>query len=111
MSRFSFSVEIESDCILVIKPKGALDFHTVGILKQAIYPLAISEEITDIVFDYSDVNYSDSSAFGLLLKLNRTVDGEVSVINANPFLKKLFKISGFDTVFFRDKDEDRDYIA
>jgi anti-sigma B factor antagonist len=103
MSQFSFTVEIENDTLLIVRPKGALDFHTVGILKEAIYPLAIGEEITDIIFDYADVDYSDSSAFGLLLKLNRTVEGEVSVINAKPFLKKLFKISGFDTVFFKDE--------
>ena len=109
MTQFSFAVDIEDNSVLVIKPKGALDFHTVGILKQSIYPLAIGEQITDVVFDYEDVDYSDSSAFGLLLKLNRAVEGEVSVINAKPFLKRIFKISGFDTVFFKDKD--RGYIA
>jgi anti-anti-sigma factor len=109
MNQFSFAVNIEDSSILTIKPQGSLDFHTVGILKQAIYPLAIGEDITDVVFDYSDVDYSDSSAFGLLLKLNRAIDGKVSVINANPSLKRIFKISGFDTVFFDDKNAE--YMA
>ncbi|MDI6717016.1 MAG: STAS domain-containing protein [Actinomycetota bacterium] len=109
MSGFSFTVDVENEHKLIIKPKGSLDFHTVGILKQAIYPLAVNEDIADITFDYSEVDYSDSSAFGLLLKLSRTVDGEVIVINARPSLKRVFRMAGFDTLFFKDKD--RDYIA
>ncbi|MCL6472609.1 MAG: STAS domain-containing protein [Firmicutes bacterium] len=109
MSDFSFTVEVLNDHKLLVKPKGSLDFHTVGILKQAIYPLAVNEDITDITFDYSDVDYSDSSAFGLLLKLSRTLDGEVTVINARPSLKRLFQMAGFDTLFF--KGENHDHIA
>lgn len=108
MSEFSFSVEIVNEHKMIVKPIGSLDFHTVGILKQAIYPLAVNENITDVVFDYTDVDYSDSSAFGLLLKLSRTLDGEVTVINARPSLKQLFQMAGFDTLFFK---EDHDHIA
>jgi len=116
MSQFSFTIEVEDDHKLVVKPIGSLDFHTVGILKQALYPLAVNEDIMDITFDYSDVDYSDSSAFGLLLKLSRTVDGEVRVVNARPSLKRLFQMAGFDTLFFKDAGgglgpHDHDHIA
>lgn len=111
MSQFSFTVDVEDNHKIVVKPSGALDFHTVGILKQAIYPLAVNEDIMDVVFDYQDVDYSDSSAFGLLLKLSRTVDGEVTVINARPSLKRLFQMAGFDTLFFKDETPDHDHIA
>jgi anti-anti-sigma factor len=110
MSQFSFTVEVVHDHKLVIRPHGSLDFHTVGILKQAIYPLCVNEDIVDVVFDYADVDYSDSSAFGLLLKLSRTLDGEVTVINARPSLKKVFQMAGFDTLFFKD-GKDHDFIA
>jgi len=111
MGEFSFTVEVENEHKLIIRPKGSLDFHTVGILKQAIYPLAVNEDVVDITFDYADVDYSDSSAFGLLLKLSRTVDGEVRVINARPSLKRLFQMAGFDTLFFKGEDHDHDHIA
>lgn len=110
MGRFSFTIEVEQDHKLIVRPHGSLDFHTVGILKQAIYPLSVNEDIADITFDYADVDYSDSSAFGLLLKLSRTVDGEVTVINARPSLKKVFQMAGFDTLFFKDS-KGRDFIA
>jgi len=109
MGGFSFTIEVENEHKLIVKPKGSLDFHTVGILKQSIYPLAVNEDITDITFDYEDVDYSDSSAFGLLLKLSRTVDGDVKVVNARPSLKRIFQMAGFDTLFF--KEEDRGFIA
>lgn len=109
MGQFSFTIDVINDHELVVKPKGSLDFHTVGILKQAIYPLAVNEDIADITFDYADVDYSDSSAFGLLLKLSRTVEGEVKVINAKPSLKRIFQMAGFDTLFF--KEGHRDVIA
>ena len=114
MNQFSFTVEVKNDSKLVIRPSGSLDFHTVGILKQAIYPLAVNEDIIDIVFDYEDVDYSDSSAFGLLLKLSRTIDGEVTVINARPSLKRIFQMAGFDTLFFKDEEKSNsgsDFIA
>jgi len=112
MNRFSFTVEVEHEHKLIIKPSGSLDFHTVGILKQAIYPLCVNEDIIDVVFDYGEVDYSDSSAFGLLLKLSRTVDGEVTVINARPSLKRVFQMAGFDTLFFKEnKGHDHDFIA
>jgi len=110
MSKFSFAVEIEDDRKLTVKPFGSLDFHTVGLLKQAIYPLCVNEDIIDVVFDYEHVDYSDSSAFGLLLKLSRTIDGDVTVVNAQPSLKRVFQVAGFDTIFFKD-DKDRDFIA
>lgn len=110
MSNFSFSVDIIDGRKLIVKPIGSLDFHTVGVLKQAIYPLCVSEEVVDVVFDYEKVDYSDSSAFGLLLKLSRTIDGEVTVINAKPSLKRIFQMAGFDTIFFKG-NRDHDFIA
>jgi stage II sporulation protein AA (anti-sigma F factor antagonist) len=98
---FSFTVEIEDDNKLVVRPRGSLDFHTVGILKEAIYPLCSREEITNVVFDYADVEYSDSSSFGLLLKINRTLGGNVRVMNVRPSIKRIFELAGFDNIFLK----------
>lgn len=100
MAKFSFTVQVE-DKALTVRPHGPLDFHTVGLLKQAIPPLLASEEIGEIRFDYRDVDYTDSSSFGLLLKFSKMV-GDVSVENVRPSVKKVFKLAGFDKVFLAD---------
>lgn len=86
---------------MVVHPHGSLDFHTVGLIKKAIFPLIADEDVYSVVFDYADVDYADSSSFGLLLKVNRTLGGKVSVVNAKPGLRKLFKLAGFDEIFLR----------
>ncbi|MHB0977481.1 MAG: STAS domain-containing protein [Candidatus Aquicultorales bacterium] len=102
MGGFSFTIEMKEEERMVVKPRGSLDFHTVGLIKKAIFPLITDEEISSVVFDYSDVDYADSSSFGLLLKINRTLGGQVSVVNAKPSLRKLFKLAGFNDIFLKD---------
>lgn len=102
LSGFSFTIEMKDEDQMVVHPNGSLDFHTVGLIKKAIFPLITDEEIYSVVFDYSLVDYADSSSFGLLLKVNRALGGRVSVVNAKPNLRKLFKLAGFDGIFLQD---------
>lgn len=99
---------MKDDERMVIHPHGSLDFHTVGLIKKAIFPLITDEEIYSVVFDYADVDYADSSSFGLLLKINRALGGQVSVINAKPSLRKLFKLAGFDDIFLKEPGQTSD---
>lgn len=103
MSEFSFTIEMRDEEQMVVRPHGSLDFHTVGLVKKAIFPIIADEEVYSVVFDYADVDYADSSSFGLLLKVNRTVGGRVSVVNARPELKRLFKLAGFDEMFLEEQ--------
>ncbi len=61
------------------------------------------KKYTVLSSNYGDVDYADSSSFGLLLKINRSVGGRVSVENVKPNLRKLFKLAGFDHLFLKDE--------
>jgi anti-sigma B factor antagonist len=96
---FSITTEAREDPF-VMHAGGDLDVYTAPQLKAAFDKVGLAGKT--IVLDLSGVHFIDSSALGMLvaaLQQNRTYGGEVYLVMDDPHLLKIFRITGFDTLF------------
>ena len=98
---FSLSVSTEEkDDATVVHVDGDLDVYTAPRLKEAL-----EEAVTEggrLVIDLSGVQFIDSTALGVLvgaLQLSESKDGDFRLVIGDPFLLKIFRITGFDGMF------------
>ena len=90
----------ENDEMLVISIKGAFDFPMLNDFRRAYS--GDFDNSTKIVIDMRDTLSINSSALGMLLNMQRHLnknDGEISIINCNEVVQKIFKITHFNKKF------------
>lgn len=95
----SITTEAHADAHLV-NVGGDLDVYTAPRLKEALAGLAADHKI--IVLDLSQVHFIDSTALGVLvgaLQQSRAADSDLYLVMEDPYLLKIFRITGFDTLF------------
>lgn len=85
---------------MTITIEGRLDTLTAPDLQAELakYKLA---ELTEIVLDLGKTEYISSAGLRVLLQAFRSLKmgGVMRVINANEITKKVFEVTGFDSVF------------
>ena len=85
---------------MTVALEGRLDTLTAPELQKAFkeYPLA---EMTEIVMDFSKTVYISSAGLRVLIQAYRGMKkgGVLRVINANDITKKVFEVTGFDSIF------------
>lgn len=90
----------ENNDVLVISVKGAFDFSMLNEFREA-YSCDMDKD-TRVVIDMRDTSSINSSALGMLLNMQRHLekdDGEISIINCNDVVKKIFNITHFNKKF------------
>lgn len=83
-----------------IQIKGKFDFNLVQSFRSAYTDL--SSDLETVVVDLRETEYMDSSALGMLLNMQKTLNGTISDIkisNCRPQIKKILQISRFDKKF------------
>ena len=83
-----------TDEFLVLYPKGELDVYNTKNFKE--------KTIKDILFDFSELEYLDSTGLGSLIYILKEIekDGNKIVIeNINNSIMKLFKITKLEDMF------------
>ena len=95
---------------LIVSPVGDLDHHSVASLRERIDKEAARENIRNIVFDFSKVEFMDSSGIGLIIgryKLTTASSGVTAVCHMKDSLRRVFEISGLKKIIkaYRDIDE------
>jgi anti-sigma B factor antagonist len=81
---------------------GEIDTSRADELKAALYAAIDANPGTEIVVDFADVQFMDSTGLGTLvsaLKHARSADGDLCIVNAPPRIWRLFTITGLDKVF------------
>jgi anti-sigma B factor antagonist len=84
----------------VVQVDGELDVYTAPRLKEALDSAASGGG--RVVLDLSAVHFIDSTALGVLVSAQqrlRADDGELSLVLDDPYLLKIFHITGFDGLF------------
>ena len=84
---------------LTVRPKGRLDTVSSPVLDREVQPYV--EEVQDMVFDFTDVDYISSGGLRVLLGLEQKLEqrgGGVRVIHANSAVLKIFDLVGFSEV-------------
>lgn len=83
-----------------IQIKGKFDFNLVQSFRSAYSD--IGDNLNSVVVDLRETEYMDSSALGMLLNMQKTLNGKVAAIkisNCRPQIKKILQISRFDKKF------------
>ena len=87
----------KKDNILIVSIFGEIDHHTSGELRSNIEKEFLSSNVNNIIFDFSNVTFMDSSGIGMIIgryKYVKNFGGKVFVSNINSTFDKIFKLSG-----------------
>jgi len=90
----------EDNEVYTITIDGSFDFNSLNSFRQAYSEDDI--KAAKIVIDMRKTSTIDSSALGMLLNMQRHLkkaDGDVSIINCNPIVAKIFAITHFGKKF------------
>lgn len=88
--------EIIDQC-LVIKLKEDLDHHNTLAIREQADKIITNRNIKDIIFDFSETNFMDSSGIGVIMGRYKKVifiGGKVAVTGINSNVDRIFKLSG-----------------
>lgn len=89
----------------LIKLEGEIDVYTVNNLKDRLNQL-LDQHMEDIRVDCSTLTYIDSTGLGSLIGIRGRMseeNKELVLINVQPNVKKLLKITGLDKIFILEK--------
>jgi anti-sigma B factor antagonist len=106
---FDVKTEKIDESTYVISLAGEVDLYTAPEFKQQLLDV-IGEGGKDVVVDFSDTTFIDSTTLGVLVggvKRLRTNDGRLSLVCADRNITKIFEITGLDRVFtiYPSRDE------
>nr|MBQ8253373.1 anti-sigma factor antagonist [Lachnospiraceae bacterium] len=88
--------EIREDCLVIHLPEE-LDHHVAGDICRLADHYMTDDRVQQIVFDFSQTLFMDSSGIGLVAGRNEKImylGGRTIIANANNRIRKMFKISG-----------------
>lgn len=79
----------------VLKLEGRLDTATAPELEKCIEESL--DQINDLVFDFTDLEYISSAGLRVILKAQKIMNGKggMKVINVNESIMDVFEITGF----------------
>lgn len=78
-----------------------LDHHISNEVREEIDYIIQEKQIKNIIFDFKNMNFMDSSGIGVVIGRYKRVSsegGKVAVININPRVKKIFDLSGMSKI-------------
>ena len=88
--------EVRGDNLFIYLPEE-LDHHNAKIITEQSDWYIISSQIKNIVFNFSNTNFMDSSGVGVIMgryKLIKPRGGNVTVTNINKTIDRILTISG-----------------
>lgn len=78
-----------------------LDHHIANELREEIDDILMSKSIKNIIFNFRNINFMDSSGIGVIIGRYKKISndgGKVMIINANNRIKKIFNLSGMNKI-------------
>jgi stage II sporulation protein AA (anti-sigma F factor antagonist) len=88
--------EVTDHC-LIIKLTSELDHHSALKIREKSDRLIDKGNIKNIIFDFKDANFMDSSGIGVIMGRYKKViftGGKVAVTNVNDTVDRIFRMSG-----------------
>lgn len=82
--------------------EGRFDFHSHRDFRAAYEPSLGNTEVSEIVVDFNQVDYLDSSALGMLLLLREKAEAagkKVKLANLTGSVKQVIEIANFGKLF------------
>ena len=78
-----------------------LDHHITHEVRDNIDTRLDSKSIKNIIFDFKNIRFMDSSGIGVIIGRYKKISnegGKVSVVNVNDRVKKIFNLSGMNKI-------------
>jgi len=82
---------------LIIKIMEDMDHHSAQYLRQKIDFEIVKATVKNIIFDFSNVNFMDSSGIGVVVGRYKNIEklnGKAAIVNASPKIMQIFEMSG-----------------
>lgn len=76
---------------------GELDHHTVEYVRKKIDGEMMKSTTQNIIFDFSKVEFMDSSGIGTIIGRYNTIrrlNGKAAIVNPNPQVRRILEMSG-----------------
>ena len=86
---------------VLVKIDGELDHHISNSLRETVDSKLRSTNAVNVLFDFSNVGFMDSSGIGMIMgryKSVKTLGGSVVVFGQNSQIKRIVKMSGIDKI-------------
>ena len=83
----------------VAKLYGEIDHHTAAAARTKIDRMMILERPLDLVIDFENISFMDSSGIGLILgryKLMKELGGNLEIFCPQPYIRRVLKLSGIE---------------
>jgi len=82
--------------VLTLTPHARVDTQTAPELEEAV----IYDGVSEIVFDFSEVDYISSAGLRVLVRAKKRLNGgKVVVAHAAPVVREVFDVVGFSDAF------------
>ncbi|MDE7274376.1 MAG: anti-sigma factor antagonist [Lachnospiraceae bacterium] len=89
------------DNYLCIRMPGEVDHHGAANIRECADRLILDDKVKNIVFDFEDTTFMDSSGLGIIIGRYRKIScfgGKVYAINTNERISRLLKASGMSAI-------------
>lgn len=89
------------DNYLCIKMPTEVDHHRAAGIRECADRLILNDKVKNIVFDFEDTTFMDSSGLGIIIGRYRKIScfgGKVYAVNANERIARLLKTSGMASI-------------
>lgn len=92
---------------LIVNMAGELDHHSAENVRMKIDNKIDELGTMNLIFDFSGVNFMDSSGIGVVIGRYKKVmeyGGKVAIVNLKPQIKKVFELGGLFKIIKEYKD-------
>ncbi len=86
---------------LIVTVTGDIDQHNAASIREEIDVRISLENVTRIIFDFSRLDFMDSSGIGIIIgryKMMSAIGGKVIIVTDKPTIKKLLELSGIGRI-------------
>lgn len=98
--------EVKGETLIINLP-DELDHHAAGIIRECTDSYFTCKKIRDVVFDYQNTHFMDSSGIGLVMGRYREVrylKGDIYIVGINDKISRILEISGLYRVAKREEN-------
>lgn len=97
--------EVRKETLIISLPEE-LDHYTAGVIKEQTDELFHGNRIRNVIFDYKNTFFMDSSGIGLVMGRYRAVrflNGNIYIVGVNDKISRILEISGLYRVAKKSK--------
>lgn len=91
-------IEIQNE-LLIARLYGELDHHSVQPLRQQIDSMALQNQPSEVILDFSGVSFMDSSGIGLVMgryKLAQELGATLRLCGLTSSTRRVMQVAGMD---------------